>query len=231
MNRYVIYMRVSTRGQGKSGLGLAAQDRDIGLYLDHYSDKPYEIVGTFTEVVSGAKEARKELSKAIELAKKVGATLLVAKLDRLSRKVAQIATLLDDKKLNVVVATMPNADKFQLHIYAALAEQEREFISVRTKQALAEAKAKGKKLGGLRDKTNERNKAKKLAADEFAKSLEPIVQPMIDSGLKLTEMATRLNASGIETANGGRWYPTTVKNLRDRLLWLSGDSHLQVVIE
>ena len=227
MNKYVLYVRVSTKEQGKSGLGLAAQERDIGLFLTHYSDKPYEIVKRFTEIASGADSNRKELTKAVNLAKKLGATLLVAKLDRLGRKVAQVATLLDDKKLKVIVASMPNADKFQLHIYAALAEQEREFISIRTKQALAEAKAKGVKLGGLRDKTKARNKAKKKVADEFAKRLEPIVQPMLDSDLTLVDIAARLNDTGIATAYGGRWYPTTVKNLRERLVWLAGDNHLQ----
>ena len=158
MKLYVTYNRVSTKDQGRSGLGLAAQERDIGLFLDTYSEEPYQIIGAFMDVQSGGHDDRPELGKALDMVRQAGAELLVAKLDRLSRKVAFIANLMDDKRINLRVATMPSADKFQLHIYAALAEQEREFISVRTRAALAEAKACGVQLGGLRDKTNERTK-------------------------------------------------------------------------
>src|SRR5215207_4761257 len=113
--RYVTYRRVSTEEQGKSGLGLEAQDRDIRLYLETYSPEPWEIVGEFLEVESGGNSDRPELAKAIALAKKAKATLLVSKLDRLSRKVSLIATLMDDPKLNLRVASMPHADKFALH--------------------------------------------------------------------------------------------------------------------
>lgn len=136
MQRFVVYTRVSTKKQGDSGLGLDAQERDIGLFLDNYSELPWEVLARFQDVESGARSDRPELEKAITLAKAEGATLLVAKLDRLSRSVAFIATLLEDRKLNFRVASMPYADKFQLHIYAALAEQERDFISKRTSAAL-----------------------------------------------------------------------------------------------
>ena len=139
--RYVIYKRVSTKEQGRSGLGLEAQDRDIRIFLEAFSEVPWEIVGEFLDILTGTDDSRPELAKAIDLAKREKATLLVSKLDRLSRKVSFIANLMDDKKLDFRVAQMPSADKFQLHIYAALAEQEREFISQRTKAALREAKA------------------------------------------------------------------------------------------
>ncbi len=138
---------------------MEAQDRDIRLYLEGYSDQPYEIIGEFLEAATATDDNRPELTKALSIARSHGAELLVAKLDRLSRKVSFIAALMDDRKLNLRVASMPHADKFQLHIYAALAEQEREFISLRTKAALKEAKARGVKLGGLRDKTKKRNAA------------------------------------------------------------------------
>ena len=109
MLRYVIYKRVSTEDQGKSGLGLDAQDRDIRIYLDTYSPEPWEIVGTFVEIESGKDSDRPELAKAIALAKRTRATLLVSKLDRLSRKVSFIATLMDDKRLSFRVASMPHA--------------------------------------------------------------------------------------------------------------------------
>src|SRR5687767_12155078 len=110
VTKYVLYYRVSTEEQGKSGLGLEAQHRDISLYLESYSPTPWEIVGEFTEVESGANSDRPELAKAIALAKKAKATLLVSKLDRLSRKVSLIASLMDDPKLSLRVASMPHAD-------------------------------------------------------------------------------------------------------------------------
>ena len=139
MVKFVTYYRVSTKGQGDSGLGLDAQKRDVQIYLDNYADIPFDVIGTFTDIDSGTNNGRSELAKAIELAKKHKAVLLVAKIDRLSRKVSFVAGLLEDKALQFKVAQMPHADKFQLHIYAALAEQERDFISKRTKAALAEA--------------------------------------------------------------------------------------------
>ena len=143
MRSYVIYLRVSTAEQGRSGLGLAAQQRDIDLFLDNYSDVPWEVLGTFTDVLSGADNARPELDKALIMARQTGAELLVAKLDRLSRNVAFIAMVMGDKKVKLRVASMPAADKFQLHIYAALAEQERDFISTRTKAALPGGQGQG----------------------------------------------------------------------------------------
>ena len=217
MQRYVIYRRVSTEDQGKSGLGLEAQDRDIRIYLETYSPEPWEIVGEFTEIESGKNDSRPKLAKAVELAKRRKATLLVSKLDRLSRKVSFIASLMDDKRLSFRVASMPHADKFQLHIYAALAEQEREFISLRTKAALAEAKAKGVKLGGLRDATMKRNKAVKANADARAKKLEALVLPLRETNATLWDIAEALNEAGVETPRGGQWYATSVSRLLERL--------------
>ena len=150
MAKYVLYYRVSTKRQGKSGNGLEAQKRDIQLFLDTHTEEPFEVLGEYQDIESGRSDDRSELQKAIALCKKEKATLLVSKLDRLSRKVSYIASLMEDKKLNFRVASMPHADKFQLHIYAALAEQERDFISTRTKAALASVKAKGTLLGGAR---------------------------------------------------------------------------------
>ena len=217
MKRYVTYKRVSTKEQGKSGLGLSAQERDIQLYLDNYSDVPWEIVGDFVEVMSGANGDRPILKEAIAMAKKQKAVLLVAKLDRLSRKVSFIAALMDDKALNLTVASMPHAPKFQLHIYAALAEQEREFISTRTKAALAEAKARGVKLGGLRDKTMKRNVVLKQNAQDRAEKLRNIMEPMVKDDMSLRGMATALNEAGIVTARGGAWSAPQVSRIVNRL--------------
>jgi DNA invertase Pin-like site-specific DNA recombinase len=197
VKQFVIYRRVSTAEQGKSGLGLDAQTRDIGLYLDNYAETPFEIAGEFLDVLSGKDNDRPELCKALDLCRKTGAELLVAKLDRLSRRVCFIAALMDDPKLRLRVASMPNADKFQLHIYAALAEQERTFISLRTKAALAEAKARGQQLGGLRDATGKRNEAIQRDALAFAQKVRPIVEPLRAGGKTLTEIAEALDGAGI----------------------------------
>jgi DNA invertase Pin-like site-specific DNA recombinase len=217
MNNYVTYHRVSTAEQGRSGLGLEAQKRDIGLYLENYSGVPYEIAGEFTDVLSGSDNDRPELKKAIELARRTSATLLVAKLDRLSRKVSFIANLMEDTKLEIRIAQMPYADKFQLHIYAALAEQEREFISKRTKAALAEAKAKGKKLGGLRDATMKRNEVLKQKAEARAQKVAGLLLPMKEAGKTLREMASELNTAGVPTARGGQWQSSQVMRVLKRL--------------
>jgi len=217
LKKYAIYRRVSSKSQGESGLGLEAQDRDIALFLDNYSDTPFEVLGTFTDVQSGADAHRPQLAAAIELAKKEGAELLVSKLDRLSRKVSQIAALMDDKALQIKVASMPNADAFQLHIYAALAEQERNFISLRTKQALAAAKARGVQLGGLRDKTMQRNAACKEAADAAATRVASIILPMRETGSSFQKIADALNAANVPTPRGRKWAAMSVKNAADRL--------------
>lgn len=217
MKQYVTYKRVSSAEQGRSGLGLDAQDRDIQLYLETYSDVPFEIVGAFVDVESGGNDDRPELAKAIALAKRTGAELLVAKLDRLSRDVAFIATLLKDKRLSFRVASMPHADKFQLHIYAALAEQERDFISRRTKAALAAAKAKGKVLGGLRDTTMKRNEVVKQDAQRRAEDLEGVLLPMRQAGKSLREIAAELSRLGVKTARGGEWTAAQVSRHLSRL--------------
>jgi len=217
MQRSDIYRRARTKDQGRSGLGLDAQERDIGIYLDTFSEEPFEVLGTFTDVQTGSTSDRPQLQEALAMVRRERAVLLVAKLDRLSRKVAFIAALMDDKAVQLRVASMPSADKFQLHIYAALAEQEREFISVRTKAALAEAKAKGRKLGGIRPKTEARNVAIQQQAMSQAERVAGIVVPLRRQGATLRQIATALNASGVPTARGGRWQAVQVQRTLTRL--------------
>lgn len=213
----MVYKRVSTAAQGRSGLGMEAQQRDIDLFLSNFSDVPYEVIGDFTDVQSGNDDERPELSKAIGLAKKAGAELLVSKLDRLSRRVSYIAALMEEKKLVLRVASMPTADSFQLHIYAALAEQERNFISLRTKAALAEAKARGQVLGGMRDKTMRRNDVVRENASRRARSVAGIVVPLREAGSSLREIAAELNKAGVQTARGGVWSATQVQRTLSRI--------------
>ena len=212
MKQFITYTRVSTKRQGDSGLGLEAQERDIKLYLENYATVPHEVIGSFCDVESGSKADRPELNKAIEQVKRTGATLLVAKLDRLSRSVAFIATLMEDKQLEFTVATMPSADKFQLHIYAALAEQEREFISKRTKAALQAAKARGVKLGGARPEAEARHAAVKATADRNAVRVSKAIKSHRSAGATYREIAEHLNQLKVTTARGGAWYATTVRN-------------------
>jgi DNA invertase Pin-like site-specific DNA recombinase len=217
VKQYVTYLRVSTEDQGRSGLGIAAQERDIKIFLEAFSDLPFEVLAEFRDIQTGKDNDRPELAKALALAKRTGAELLVAKLDRLSRKVSFISALMDDPKLKLRVASMPFADNFQLHIYAALAEQERKFISMRTKAALGEAKARGVKLGGLRDATMKRNLYVKTFALDRAKRVESIIVPLRRGGATLQDIANALNAASVPTARGGQWYPAQVRRTLERL--------------
>lgn len=215
--QYVIYTRVSTEDQGKSGLGLEAQQRDIDIFLTNFSEVPYEVIGQFQDIQSGSDNERPELTKALALVRKTGAELLVAKLDRLSRKVSFIASLMDDKKVKLRVAQMPMADKFQLHIYAALAEQERTFISERTKAALRAAKDRGVKLGGLRDATMKRNAAVQEKANGEAQRLIKVIGPLREAGQSLAKIAETLNDMGIVTPRGGSWSAVQVSRVIERV--------------
>ena len=140
--KFVAYYRVSTQEQGKSGLGLEAQRKAVVDYLD---GGKWELVAEFTEVESGKRDDRPELAKAIAWCKRAKARLVIAKLDRLSRDVAFIATLM--KGVDFLAVDNPHANKFTVHILAAVAEFERDAISKRTREALAAAKARGVKLG------------------------------------------------------------------------------------
>ena len=210
-DRYVLYRRVSHAEQGRSGLGLEAQKRDLDLYL---GDKPdAEVVGSFVEVASGAKSDRPVLAEALALCRKQKATLLVSKLDRLSRNVAFVATLLEDKTVELVVASLPQASRFELHLYAALAEQERTFISQRTKAALAAAKERGVQLGGARPHLAGLNEAKKQRVREEAEALAPLALPLRAQGLSLRAVCERLNAAGVRTRTGKPLYAVKLRNL------------------
>ena len=216
MKRYVIYTRVSTEDQGKSGLGLEAQRRDIDIFLTNFSEEPWEVIGEFKDILSGKSDDRPQLAAALKLVRETGAELLIAKLDRLSRKVSFIASIMDDKRVRLRVASMPFADNFQLHIYAALAEQERDFISKRTKAALAIAKEKGRQLGGLRDATMKRNAAIQEKAAAEARKVMQIVGPLRQSGRTLASIAGTLNDMQVATSRGGQWTAMQVKRVLER---------------
>ena len=211
--KYVLYLRVSSQEQGRSGLGLEAQERDIQLFLENYADTPYEVAGKFVEVHSGTDDSRPQLTAAIAKAKAERAVLVVSKLDRLSRKVSFLASLMEDRDLDFKVSQMPFADKFQLHIYAALAEQERDFISQRTKAALRAAKDRGTKLGAPRHHLELLSKARTEKALREAQQVSGVIVPLRQQGTSLRGICQVLNASGIKTSRGNAFHPSLVSRM------------------
>ena len=213
MRKFVTYKRVSSQEQGKSGLGLEAQERDIQLFLENYAETPCEVVGEFVEVHSGSDNDRPQLTAAISLAKKENAVLVVSKLDRLSRRVSHLSALMEERGLDFKVAQMPHADRFQLHIYAALAEQERQFISQRTKSALAAAKARGVRLGPTKNTVAAMVKARQEQAKRDAQKVAGVVLPLKAAGSSLRHICEVLNASGARTSRGGNFHPSLVSRM------------------
>lgn len=205
---YVAYYRVSTPKQGRSGLGLAAQKSKLSAFLST-NDR---ILQEFVDVQTGKRDHRTELNKALAFAKARKATLLIARLDQFSRKVSFIARIMDEG-IALCCAELPNATEFQLHIFAALAQEERRLISERTKAALAEAKKRGRKLGTNGAKLALANR---VFADRFAQSVEAEFHKI---GLEksYSELARRLNERGVRTRTGRRFHPQTVKNVALRL--------------
>ena len=209
------YYRVSTNRQGESGLGLEAQRAATKSYLEN---QPATLLGEFTEVESGKRTDRPKLNEALAACRKHGATLIIAKLDRLARNVHFISGLLESD-VRFLAVDMPNADRFMLHVYAAMAEEEARRISERTRAALHFAKERGVKLG-----QNGKILAIKHAktADRFAKAIGPRIDALrIDNGLAYKSIADRLNAEGVSTFRGARWHPTTVHRAHTRFQALS----------
>ncbi|WP_137113319.1 recombinase family protein [Mesorhizobium sp. GR13] len=200
--KFVGYYRVSTRKQSRSGLGLEVQQQKVR----DYAASNGELLGEFVETESGRKDDRIELSKAMNLARKSNASLLIAKLDRFSRRVSFIASMME-KGIPLTVVEMPNATDFQLHIFAALAQEERRLISERTKAALAQAKARGTKLGKNGKIIAEVNRSH---AQQLAKTIR-----LPDGWVEMSysSIARELNEAKVTTPNGNRFFPQTVKNL------------------
>ena len=223
MKKYVAYYRVSTAQQRDSGLGLDAQRDIVSGYLNA---KPSDLIAEYTEVESGTKNDRPKLLEAINLCKRRGATLVIAKLDRLSRNHYFITTLMESK-VQFVACDLPEANPFTIHIFSALAQQERELISTRTKQALKALKDKGISLGKPENLSRASmakgrlmgNKVKSSKADEFARLMFPVIEEYQQEGLSLRAIATKLNEAGELTASGkvGAWTPTAVKNVISRI--------------
>lgn len=216
MGQFVAYYRVSTDKQGRSGLGLDAQRHAVKSYLDQVGG---HLVEEYTETESGKRNARPQLAAALKRCRKEKATLILATLDRLARKVAFVASLMESKT-PFVLADMPQAGPFEIHIRAAMAEEEGRKISERTRRALAVAKMRGTKLGN--PQLDQLNSKSMKAADVFALSMASTIAELRGQGYSTYEaLKDELNRRGVPTARGGKWHEPTVQRLENRLRRLS----------
>jgi DNA invertase Pin-like site-specific DNA recombinase len=224
MTKAVAYYRVSTARQGASGLGLEAQRVAVEAL---FAARGWELIAPpFREIESGKRSDRPELAKALEQAKLTGARLVIAKLDRLSRNAAFLLTL-KDSGVEFVAADMPDANNLTVGIMALVAQQEREAISRRTKEALAAAKARGQRLGNPNGAAAFKRAGKGTTAAlaavsanaaEHARRLRPVILRLQASGVtSLGGIASALNDEGMLTPRGGRWHASSVRNLIARL--------------
>ncbi len=221
--KYVTYLRVSTRKQGISGLGLAAQRSSIDALV---AQRRGRVLQSFTEVESGKNNDRPQLKAAVHLAKVTGATLVIAKLDRLSRNAAFLLKL-RDSGVKFIAADMPDANELTVGIMALVAQQERDAISRRTREALQAAKRRGTRLGNPNGAAALRRAQKGNAAsvrvicenaDHHALNLRPVLDSLADEGItSLGRIADALNERDMLTPRGCRWHKSSVRNLVTRL--------------
>lgn len=223
--KYVAYYRVSTNKQGASGLGLEVQQHSVRNYLNGGN---WELTAEFTEVETGkgsnALSKRPQLKQALALCKRTGATLVIAKLDRLARNVHFVSGLMESR-VRFVAVDMPEANELTIHVMAAFAEHEAKRISQRTKEALAQAKARGVKLGNIANldptagvkNLESYNEQRKQSANEFLELVKPQFVELVEQGLSIRKMAEVLNDKGITTSRGGKWSANQVVRVRKAL--------------
>lgn len=212
--KFIAYYRVSTEKQGKSGLGLEAQRESV---LKHVEQEGGTLIAEYSDVISGASEAREQLDAALRRCEREKATLIISKLDRLARQLSFLAKFIESK-VPLVVAELPHANKMLLQMMAVFAEAERDMVSQRTKDALAAAKKRGVVLGNpkLADARVNAAKVRQQQADEFALQHYDNLRRMKANGHSLAKIAELLNDAGRRAPRGGRWYPTSVSNLISR---------------
>lgn len=205
--KFISYLRVSTDSQGKSGYGVEAQRRTVTEFIGDGT-----LIAEFVEVESGKRhDNRPQLAAALAAARKHKARLVIAKLDRLARNVAFIAGLMEER-VEFVCCDMPSASPFMLHIYAAVAEEERRMISSRTKAALAVAKTRGVVLGNA-----EQAAINRAAGVSRAQAISDTLRGL--SALSARAAAAVLNDRDVPTATGRPWSAKTVGRARGRLGW------------
>lgn len=207
--KIVAYYRVSTAKQGRSGLGLEAQQHAVEAFA-----RDYKIAASFTEVETGKRACRPELTKAIELCRKERATLVIAKLDRLARNVAFTATLMDSG-IEFVACDTPHASRLTIHVLAAVAEDEARRISERTKAALAAVKRRGVTLGNPSPEAAARrgNRSNVTRANDYSATVRPLAEKKRKAGWTLQQIAHHLTGVGIFTRTGKPWSTTAVMRL------------------
>lgn len=217
-SRFVAYLRVSTDHQGIRGLGMDAQRASISGYIERAAG---ELVAEFVEVESGKRADRPQLRAALAACQRLGARLIISKLDRLSRSVSFIANLMDSRA-DFLIVDMPDANRLTLHLMAAIAENEREMISRRTKEALQAARARGVKLGTPTNLTTAAAlRGRKLGlqvskerARRFAERMSGQVERLRREGNSLRAIARQLNEEGALTASGkGTWTADAVRRV------------------
>ena len=211
MTKFVLLRRVSSSQQEKSGLGLLAQMTEIQTYLA--GQQSVGITADLVEVESGGKDLdeRPVLNEALEIASKTGSVILVARLCRLSRDLELIAGLMK-RDVQFRIATNPSADELTIGIYALMAMHERKEIGRSTRQALAEAKRRGVKLGTAGSRNIKKaNDAKISAANTFAAKLQPLVMPLREAGKTFNEIADVLNQMNVKTPQGKKFQATQVR--------------------
>jgi len=216
MKNYIAYYRVSTKKQGNSGLGLEAQEASVTNFVNGHG----KLLATYCEVESGKRADRPELAKALSHARRSRAVLIVAKLDRLSRNLAFLSALMESS-VEFVAVDNPHANRLTVHILAAIAEHEAKATSIRTKEALAAAKARGTLLGSNRighwagrehlRQAGQRNATKAAAIVNRAKrigiysDLVPLIKELKDQGISLQAIACKLNELGHSTRRNKPW--------------------------
>ncbi len=216
--RGVAYLRVSTAAQGRSGLGLEAQREAVARFC---AAEGYTLAGEMVEVETGkgadALDRRAKLREALDTARLLSCPVIVAKLDRLSRDVAFVATLMSKGVPFIVTELGADVDPFMLHLHAAIAERERKVISARTKGALAAAKARGQVLGGYRGGPVPDGakglKTRQARAATFAGEVGPIAAAMRAEGRSLRQIAAALVERGVHTRRGADWTAASVRTL------------------
>lgn len=221
--KIISYLRVSTSKQGHSGLGLEAQRSAIQTYV---ASRGTKVIKEFLEVESGKVNDRPQLQVALHLAKVTGSVLVIAKLDRLSRN-ASFLLALRDSGVKFIAADMPDANELTVGIMALVAQQEREAISNRTKEALQAAKRRGKVLGNPNGATALLRAAKgniaslrviKNNADSHSANLKPVIESLaLENITSLGAIAKELNQRGMLTPRGKSWHKSSVSNLLDRI--------------
>jgi DNA invertase Pin-like site-specific DNA recombinase len=211
--KFVVLLRVSTHSQGADGHGVAAQRRDIQIFLDGLNGAA-DVISELVEVESGASASRPVLEEALQLCRQHRASLLVQKVDRITRDLEVLARIVKDPLVTVRVASLPNADNFQIHLFGCLAAQEKEFISTRTKAALAAAKERGVRLGNPR--IAEINSTRKRTARKFAYTHAPLVWSLRNKGRSNQEIAEVLNESGFTTPRGCKFHRSQVSTIIKR---------------